>query len=261
MDFFLLGSFLLLVISSATACDRCIHQSNASYFSNSAVLMKGACGYGPLALKLGGRFLAAGVSSLYKNGAGCGGCLQMRCKDKALCRSEGIKVFLFDLNNSNRTDLVLSRTAFSAMARNGKGQDILNEGIVNVEYRKVPCVYRKNLSVRVEEISNKSFLALKFLYQGGQTDIVAVDIAKASDSSRWQYMTRNYGAVWSTDSVPQGPLQLRLVVTGGYDGKWIWAHGPVLPIDWKTGVIYDTGVQINDIAQEGCFPCGDGPWK
>ena len=73
-------------------------------------------------------------------------------------------------------------------------------------------------------------------------------------------MTRNYGAVWDTDRVPTGPLQLRLVVTGGYDGKWIWAK-KVLPAEWKAGVVYDTGVQINDIAQEGCPKCDIGEWK
>lgn len=60
--------------------------------------------------------------------------------------------------------------------------------------------------------------------------------------------------------MPSGALQFRFVVTAGYDGKWIWAKS-VLPSDWKMGVIYDTGVQITDIAQEGCSPCDDGSWK
>ena len=55
---------------------------------------------------------------------------------------------------------------------------------------------------------------------------------------------------------------MRMVVTSGYDGKRLWAKY-VLPVDWKTGVIYDTGVQIDDIAKEGCpaSECGDRPWK
>lgn len=73
-------------------------------------------------------------------------------------------------------------------------------------------------------------------------------------------MTRNYGAVWDTNSVPTGPVQMRLVVTGGYDGKWVWAK-KVLPSDWKAGIVYDTGVQIDDIAQEGCPTCDVGKWK
>lgn len=73
-------------------------------------------------------------------------------------------------------------------------------------------------------------------------------------------MSRNHGAVWDTSRVPAGALQFRFVVTSGYDGKWIWAKS-VLPNDWKVGVVYDSGVQINDIAKEGCSTCDDGSWK
>jgi len=51
-----------------------------------------------------------------------------------------------------------------------------------------------------------------------------------------------------------------MVVTAGYDGKWLWAK-KVLPGDWKNGVIYDSGLQITDIAQEGCSPCDDSTWS
>lgn len=53
---------------------------------------------------------------------------------------------------------------------------------------------------------------------------------------------------------------MRILVTAGYDGKWIWAK-KVLPADWKTGMKYETGVQITDIAQEGCSPCDHATWQ
>lgn len=37
----------------------------------------GACGYGNLALEFSNGFFAAGVPSLYKQGAGCGACYQV----------------------------------------------------------------------------------------------------------------------------------------------------------------------------------------
>jgi hypothetical protein len=52
------------------------------------------------------------------------------------------------------------------------------------DYCRVPCEYKhRNLSVRVEERSHAAApapgdLAIRFLYQGGQTDIVAVDVAQ-----------------------------------------------------------------------------------
>ncbi|XP_057510124.1 expansin-like A1 [Actinidia eriantha] len=252
--------FLFSLISSATACNRCVHLAKVAYTQQSA-LSNGACGYGSLALGFNGGYLAAAVSSIYKGGAGCGACFQIRCKDPTLCTKRGTKVIVTDLNQNNQTDFVLSSSALMAMANKGKGQDVLKLGLVHVEYKRVPCQYRnQNLALRVEEMSQKPYyLAVKFLYQGGQTEIVGVDVAQVG-SPNWSSMRRNYGAVWDTNQVPAGPLQFRMMVTSGYDGKTIWAQH-VLPDDWKNGLIYDSGVQITDIAQEGCSPCDVSSWK
>ncbi|XP_010690269.2 expansin-like A2 [Beta vulgaris subsp. vulgaris] len=252
---------IILLFSFATACDRCVHQSKAAYFYNDSPLSSGACGYGSLALNFSGGFIAAGVSSLYKNGAGCGACFQIRCKNNGVCSKSGTKVILTDLNTNNKNDFVLSYRAFKAMAKAGKDQDVLKLGIADVEYKRIPCDFKgQNLAVRVEESSNNSgYLAIKVLYQGGQTEIVAMDVAQVG-APNWNFMSRNYGAVWDTSRVPSGPLQFRFVVTSGYDGKYIWAKN-VLPADWKPGFIYDTIVQITDIAQEACSPCDDTQWK
>ncbi|XP_068646417.1 expansin-like A3 [Aristolochia californica] len=259
MDSFLLGSLLLFFVSSVTACDRCLRQGKAAYYSSPSAITAGTCGYGSMALGFSGGHVAAASSALYRNGIGCGACFQMRCKNKNLCKKEGIKFIVTDLNKSNGTDFVLSGRAFQAMARKDMASDMKKLGIAEVEYKRIPCEYKnQNLSVRVEEGSQKPhYLAIKFLFQGGQTDLLVVDVAQVG-SSAWQFMSRKYGAVWDTDRVPAGPLQFRLVVTGGYDGKWVWAK-KVLPADWKAGQIYDTGVQITDIAQEGCATC-EGEW-
>lgn len=187
---------------------------------------------------------------------------QVRCKDTRLCSTKGVTVIVTDQKTSNGTDFVLNEPAFTAMARAGSAQGLKETGLVDVEYKRVPCSYmKKNLSVRAEEGSLKpNNLTIKFLYQGGQTDIMAVDVAQFGGSN-WQYMTRVHGPVWSTAQAPSGPLQLRMVVTGGYDGKWVWAQEEVLPADWAVGKVYDTGVQITDVAQEGCDQCDATEWK
>nr|XP_043613065.1 expansin-like A1 [Erigeron canadensis] len=253
--------FLVISISYTNACDRCLHQSKAAFFSTPSPLSSGACGYGSLATSFYGSHLAAAVPSIYKSGSGCGACFQVRCKDSKLCTKTGTQVIVTDLNKSNETDFVMSGRAFMAMANKGMGQKLLKLGVTDVEYKRVPCVYKgKNLTIRVEESTQKpNYLALKFLYQGGQTEIVGVDIAQVGSTS-WTFLSRNYGAVWDTSRAPVGALQLRFVVTSGYDGKWIWAQS-ALPADWKVGGVYDSGVQIDDIAQEGCDQCDDQIWK
>uniref|UniRef100_A0A0A0K1H0 Expansin-like CBD domain-containing protein n=2 Tax=Cucumis sativus TaxID=3659 RepID=A0A0A0K1H0_CUCSA len=76
-------------------------------------------------------------------------------------------------------------------------------------------------------------------------------------------MRRNYGAIWDTNKVPEGAIKLVVIVVSGYkNGRGIMINY-ALPADWKTGEIYDTGIQIKDIATEACNPwrCGDQPWN
>ncbi|XP_065037084.1 expansin-like A2 [Musa acuminata AAA Group] len=250
------------LFSSATACGGCVHQATAAHFTSFSALSVGACGYGSMALGFSGGYVAAASSALYRGGVGCGACFQVRCKNTKICSSRGVEVIITDLNKSNDTDLVLSRPAYVAMARRGMAKSLKKLGIVDVEYKRIPCEYsNKNLSIRVEEKSKRpNSLTIKFLHQGGQTDIVAVDVAQVG-SSNWQFMSREYGPVWSTDRAPVGPLQLRMVVTGGYDGKWVWAQKEVLPVHWKIGSVYDLGVQIADIARDGCSNGHTEGWK
>ena len=98
-------------------------------------------------------------------------------------------------------------------------------------------------------------LAINFLYQGGQTDIAAVEIAHAAAPPAWRPMARvrRRGVVtWRTSRAPAGPLQLRLVVTAGVGGKWLRAGGDVVPADWRPGQVHDTGIRVRDIALTTC---------
>ncbi|KAL9275316.1 Expansin-like A3-like protein, partial [Drosera capensis] len=213
----------------------------------------GECGYGPLALRFNGGYLAAGDASLFKNGAGCGTCLQARWRESLLCTTVGTKVILTDHNISNNTGLVLSRHAFASMAKEGMEQSLFALGIMDLEYKRIPCNYKhRNLTLMMRDFSIfPNYLAIEVLYRGGQTEILGIDVAQVG-AYNWVYLSRNYGVVWDTSSAPPGPLQFRFTVTDGYDGSFVLAKN-ALPADWNhPGVLYDTGVQITSIAQESC---------
>ncbi|XP_023554576.1 expansin-like A3 [Cucurbita pepo subsp. pepo] len=261
---FYVGLLFFLVSSAAAACDRCVHQSKSAYYYDDTPIQHGACGYGPLAFELSNGYVAGVVPSLYRQGAGCGACFQVRCKNKRFCSTAGTKVVATDQNYDNRYDFVLSKKAYSAMALKNKTKELLNLGTIDVEYKRIPCTYKnKNLMVRVEEWSQKPYyLALKLVYQGGQTEIKGIEIAEVG-SDNWESMKRNYGAIWDTNKVLEGALQLKIVVASRYNNENIYWATYDLPDDWKNGEMYDTGVQIDDIVNQKCPPkqCGDLPWK
>ncbi|KAJ3672358.1 hypothetical protein LUZ60_007079 [Juncus effusus] len=249
-----LFSVLLFFFTSASACDWCGQNGKASFFSSNALLNVGACGYESLATEFNGGFIAAGSSNLFREGDGCGSCFEVRCRDEKLCKKEGVKIILTDMKRSNETSFVMSKKAFISLANEKRDLDLIKLETLDVQFRRIPCEYNKNLSIRIEEMSQKpNHLAIKFLFQGGQTDIMAVELSQVG-SSVWQYMSQKKGPIWTTHRAPPGPLRFRLVVTGGYDGKWVWTEEEILPSDWKIGELYDTKIQIKDIAQESCCP-------
>jgi len=115
----------------------------------------------------------------------------VRCKDRKLCNAAGARVVITDHTRTklNRTDLVLSSLTFAAKLR-----------VVDVEYKRVPCEYkRKNLVVRVEDQSRAP----------GKLDIVVVHVAQVGSSSSWMFMTWGASARSTTSGRPRRLLSLR----------------------------------------------------
>ena len=123
-------------------CDWCPRHSTASLmiFPPAAA---GACGYGAaLAAELngGGYVAAAAGAEFFRDGAGCGACYQLRCRDRRVCGDGGVKVVVTDA--ANRTGFLLaSREAFAAMAKDGRADQLLlasgsDNVVVPVEFRR-----------------------------------------------------------------------------------------------------------------------------
>ncbi|CAK7356270.1 unnamed protein product [Dovyalis caffra] len=218
--------------------------SRATYYGSPDCLgtPTGACGYGQYGRTVNDANVA-GVSRLYKNGSGCGGCYQVRCKAPKLCTDDGVNVVVTDYGEGDKTDFILSTRAYARMARPYMALELFAYGVVDIEFRRIPCRYPYNLLVKVHENSKFGvYLAITFLYQAGQSEILAVQVWQ-EDCKEWRDMRRAFGAVWDLPNPPKGDITLRFQARGSAGITWVLA-GDVIPSDWKVGVAYDSGVQL-----------------
>ncbi|XP_057833056.2 expansin-like A1 [Cryptomeria japonica] len=256
------GWILMFIIPTVFCFDRCLYKSKVAYYASSEAANMGACGYESFASTMSNGDVASASPKIYREGIGCGGCYQIRCTDPEICTKSGVKVLVTDFPENTQTDFVLPRSTFSKLAQPAKCSQLLNRGIVDIEYERIPCEYPgQNMMVQIGKISSPPyFLAVLFQYQGGQTDILGVDVAQAG-SSNWKHMMHNYGAVWSLDQPPEGALSLQLFVATGYNGSVLVSpKEAVLPANWSVRSVYDTGVQIDKIKQVDCPPCATKDW-
>ncbi|XP_011047565.1 PREDICTED: expansin-like B1 [Populus euphratica] len=221
--------------------------SRATYFGSPDCLgtPTGACGFGGYGTTVNDANVA-GVSRLFKNGTGCGGCYQVSCKAPNLCSDDGVNVVVTDYGEGDKTDFILSTRAYARMARPNMALELFAYGVVDVEFRRIPCRYSGyNLMFKVHEHSRfPEYLAIVLLYQAGQNEILAVEL-RQEDCKEWRGMRRAYGAVWDMPNPPKGAISLKLQVCGSAAGvTWVQADN-VLPSDWKAGVAYDSAIQLH----------------
>lgn len=221
--------------------------SRATYYGSPDCLgtPSGACGFGEYGRTVNDANVA-GVSRLYKNGTGCGGCYQVRCKAPNLCTDDGVNVVVTDYGEGDKTDFILSPRAYARMAHPNMAVELIAYGVVDVEFRRIPCRYSGyKLMFKVHEHSRfPDYLAIILLYQAGQNEILAVELWQ-EDCKEWRGMRRAYGAVWDMPNPPKGAISLRFQVSGSA-GVTYWAQAPnVIPSDWKAGIAYDSTVQLS----------------
>ncbi|KAF8380609.1 hypothetical protein HHK36_028097 [Tetracentron sinense] len=209
----------------------------------------GACGYGDFGRNVNGGAVGA-VSRLYRNGTGCGACYQVKCTIPQLCTDGGMNIVVTDHGEGDYTDFILSPHGFTKLARPNMAVELMAYGVVDIKYRRISCQYPGyNLMFKVHEHSRfPYYLAIVFLYQAGQKEIVAFELWQSDlwvqeDGQQWRGMRKVYGGVWDMVHPPRGALSLRFQVSGD-DGKWVQLRN-VIPGDWKAGVVYDSAIQLS----------------
>ncbi|CAL9767105.1 unnamed protein product [Musa acuminata subsp. burmannicoides] len=127
----------------------------------------GACGYGDGVAKAPFESkIAAGGTSLYKSGKGCGACYQVACTANPACSGSPVTVVITDQCPggpcaSDPVHFDLSGAAFGAMAKPGQADALRGVGSIQIQYARVPCSYPGfHVAFRVDDGSNSNYLAV-----------------------------------------------------------------------------------------------------
>ncbi|XP_047168624.1 expansin-like B1 [Vigna umbellata] len=221
-------------------CSRATYYGSPDCYGNP----RGACGFGEYGKTVNDGSVA-GVSWLWKNGSGCGACYQVRCKIAELCDENGAYVVVTDYGEGDRTDFIMSARGYSKLGRNTyAAAELLKYGVVDVEYRRVPCRYGGyNLLVKVHEHSrNPHYLAILILYIGGTYDVTAVELWQ-EECQEWRRMRRAFGTVFDAENPPRGDIKLRFQLSGNAEQYWVQSKN-VISGDWEAGAVYDSEIHL-----------------
>ncbi|XP_074315941.1 expansin-like B1 [Silene latifolia] len=241
--------FMLMVLS-------CLVLSHSQYFISSRATYfgspdckgnpRGACGYGEYGRDVNDGYVAA-VHRPYRNGTGCGGCYQVKCKAGG-CTDEGVTVVATDFGIGDRTDFIFPARVYSKMAQADFEGELLSYGVVDIEYRRVPCDFGgSTLVFKIHEATKYPYyLAIIIVYPPGVYDVVGVQIWE-EDSKTWRDMRKPYGAVWDMENPPKGEkitFRFSLSATGSVDnGEWMETP-TFVSTSLQAGATFDTGIQL-----------------
>ncbi|XP_019199728.1 PREDICTED: putative expansin-B2 [Ipomoea nil] len=213
--------------------------------SNGAGSDGGACGYtSSVEQPPFSSLVTAGGPSLFKSGKGCGACYEVKCTENAACSGNPVTVVITDECPgcvSESTHFDMSGTSFGAMAVSGKANQLRDDGVLNIQYRRVECKYPGvSLTFHVDSGSNPNYFATLIEYEGGEGVVSSAELKQALDSDSWLPMQESWGAVWKLDDAfgLKAPFSLKLTDDSG---KTLVANN-VIPAGWQPGNTYRSAV-------------------
>ncbi|XP_021765784.1 expansin-like B1 [Chenopodium quinoa] len=222
--------------------------SRATYFGspNCQGNPTGACGYGEYGRSANDGYVA-GVHRPYKNGTGCGGCYQVRCKTGE-CTEDGVVVVATDFGVGDWTDFLFPAKAYAKMARPGLEAELLAYGVVNIEYRRVPCTFGgSNLVINIHEGTRyPHYLAIIITYNPTLYDVVGAQVWQ-EETQEWRPMRKPFGAVWDLENPPrvEGGYKIRYALVASNTNHATWVESPTLiPANWEKGANFELAIKL-----------------
>ncbi|KAF8653863.1 hypothetical protein HU200_061992 [Digitaria exilis] len=142
----------------------------------------------------------------------------------------------------------LSGTAFGAMALPGRNDELRHAGIIDIQFKRVPCYYPGQMvTFHIDKGSNPVYFAVLVEFEDGDGDVVQVDLMEAN-SWVWTPMRESWGSIWRLDSKHRltAPFSLRIT---NESGKTLVAT-QVIPANWAPNTYYRSNIQYYDYYQE-----------
>ena len=98
----------------------------------------GACGFKGVNLPPFSAMTSCGNEPLFKDGKGCGSCYQIRCVAHPACSGIPETVIITDMNYYPVAPyhLDLSGTAFGAMAKDDRNDELRHAGIIDIQFKR-----------------------------------------------------------------------------------------------------------------------------
>ncbi|XP_006662045.1 expansin-B6 isoform X1 [Oryza brachyantha] len=211
----------------------------------------GACGFKNVNQYPFMSMTSCGNEPLFKDGKGCGSCYQIRCQNNPACSGNPETVIITDMNYYPvaKYHFDLSGTAFGAMARPGLNDQLRHAGIIDIQFRRVPCNFPGlKVNFHVEEGSNPVYFAVLVEYEDLDGDVVQVDLMESKSAyggatGVWTPMRESWGSIWRLDANHrlQAPFSIRI---RSDSGKTLVANN-VIPANWSPNSNYRSIVQFS----------------
>ncbi|XP_057548248.1 expansin-A32-like [Amaranthus tricolor] len=200
----------------------------------------GACGYGDVVTSEGrgyGTQTAAISTAMFKNGAGCGSCYELKCEDATKGCKPGAPSITITATNvcpgggwcaPPQEHFDLTQPAFLRIAD-------LNAGVIPLQYRRVPCIRIGGMRFTISSNSNPYFLMVLIWNVAGAGDVERV-LIKGNRGKPFTEMKRNWGQYWESNNSLLGQSLTFRVTTSDGKKSTSWHR---VPANWQFGQTYE----------------------